>query len=374
VHPKGRKPYWRSIIEYPNDLDANGKPKREQFTGATQAEAEAKREAKIRWQQGRPSKLERQDVALAFRQWLERRKVYLAPRSYESWFSIIERHLVPALGHKDIAAVTRFDIEGYLVIKREREGLSSSSVNHHLKVIKALFSELEAENLVAKSPAKAIKPLRHTDAELDAARARWDLVPDDPETIAKILAAAQGDYFEAACVLAMMSAMREGEILGLQWEDIDFEQRKLIVHHSLQEIEGKLTLTRPKTKKSNRPVPLNDEAIAALKAHRQRTGGIHGLVFRSADGRPVRKITLWRHWKAILRRAGLDELIRFHDLRHQVVHRLVPNPNVTIKQVTDLLGHSSTSFTMDYYQHLKDRDRANTVAYLSPSKNVGNAS
>ena len=183
------------------------------------------------------------------------------------------------------------------------------------------------------------------------------------------------DSFEAAFVLALATGARLGEIVGLQWPRVDLERKQIQIAVQLQRIYSKpasadqeengprttLSLTSLKTKKSRRTVLLCDEAVRALaarkmiqEADRQRASSRWqetDFVFTNpATGTPLDPRTLVEYFYQVRDAAGIKGL-RFHDLRHSCASFLLAH-GVPVKMISELLGHSSTSFTMDVYSHV----------------------
>jgi integrase len=182
-----------------------------------------------------------------------------------------------------------------------------------------------------------------------------------PEQARRFLEAAKGTRFEALFILAVTSGMRQGELLGLRWQDIDLEQGMVAVRSTLQRIEGEWRFMEPKSQKSRRRIVLAPSAMDALKRHRAKQNeerlrqGAYwqdwGLVFANEIGRPMEAGNLTnRYFRPLLRVAGLP-VIRFHDLRHTAATLMLAG-NTPIKVASMMLGHSQTAFTMDKYMHV----------------------
>jgi integrase len=176
-----------------------------------------------------------------------------------------------------------------------------------------------------------------------------------------LLEAASGDRLEALYVLAVHTGLRQGELLGLKWDDIDLAARTLQVRRALITARGGPRLAAPKTKGSRRRVSLTGAAVEALKAHLERqlaqidrAGSLwqeKGLVFASETGAPLdRRDLTSRRFKPLLERARLPHF-RFHDLRHTCATLLLTQ-NVNPKVVSEMLGHSSIAITLDTYSHV----------------------
>jgi integrase len=169
------------------------------------------------------------------------------------------------------------------------------------------------------------------------------------EQARSFLKAVQGDRLEALYVLAITTGLRQGELLGLRWQDVDLERRRLQLVRQL------------KTRQSRRAVLLPELAATALVDHRVRQAaereqqGVyweeHGLVFPNTVGKPLNPNNLrQRSFFPLLDRAGLPR-IRFHDLRHSCATLLL-SEGVHPKIVSDLLGHSQIGITLDLYSHV----------------------
>ncbi len=153
--------------------------------------------------------------------------------------------------------------------------------------------------------------------------------------------------------------MRQGELFGLRWQDIDFEREQLTVRHSLAEVKGEFILKEPKSKRSRRTVKLPACVVQALRNHRtamEKEGHGSPFVFVTKKGTHITKTNLTRQvLRPALRKAGLKR-VRFHDLRHSHASMLL-NAGASIKAVSHRLGHSSVELTLRTYTHcLPDAD------------------
>ena len=171
----------------------------------------------------------------------------------------------------------------------------------------------------------------------------------------QLIEVASGDRLEALLVLAICTGMRQGELLGLQWRDVDFDRGVVTVRRQLSEsgVDGP-ELAELKTEKSRRSIALPASAVASLRMHRERYGAEPlptALVFTADRGGPVHKRNLLRRWfYPLLKRAGLPK-VRFHDLRHTHASLLLAE-GVHPKVVQERLGHSQVSVTLDVYSHV----------------------
>ncbi|WP_249399941.1 site-specific integrase [Streptomyces argyrophylli] len=166
------------------------------------------------------------------------------------------------------------------------------------------------------------------------------------------------DRLGAAYVLALHLGLRRGELPGLHWADVELENGSLEIRTALQRVDGALVLTTPKTRRSERPVPLPRVCVDALRRHRARQdaerAGVGerwrdtGLVFTVRLGTAIEPRNLNRHFYPIREWLGLN--VRFHDLRHTCVTLLL-GLGIPPHIGRDTVGHSALDVTMNIYAH-----------------------
>ena len=184
--------------------------------------------------------------------------------------------------------------------------------------------------------------------------------PLDCEQARTLLEAARGDWLEALYALAVTAGLRQGELLGLRWEDVDLQNGTLQVRRALTTTKDGPKFTAPKTPKSRRSITLTAGAVDAPQWHHNRQykesaelEGLwqdYGLVFATRMGTPINRKRLHDCFKALLKSAKLPN-IRFHDLRHTCATLLL-SQNVNPKIVFEMLGHATIAITLDTYSHL----------------------
>jgi integrase len=189
---------------------------------------------------------------------------------------------------------------------------------------------------------------------------------DPPMTIRQVfyqlVSAGVMEKTEREYVLALDSGMRQGELFGLHWSEVDFNSDAVLVTRSLEELSGHQRMKDVKTKSSRRRIKLTPRTITALNRHRQQmlSDGRDvkaGPVFLNADGGLIFKSSFrtWSFLKVLGRAKLLDESgraqIRFHDLRHTCATLLL-SAGENAKVVSERLGHSSIKITLDTYAHV----------------------
>jgi integrase len=271
--------------------------------------------------------------------------------TFERYEQIARLHICPELGPLKLKAVTPAHIRG-LYRNKLSSGLSPRTVQYiHVTLHKAL-KQAVLDGLIPQKTAEAVKPPQVR---------REEMRPLTPEQVKALLEAARGDRLEALYLLAVTTGLRQGELLGLKWEDVDLEEGKLQVRRTLATAKGGPALTAPKTIKSRRSVSLTRSSVDALKSHLKRqleeidrAGSLwqeNGLIFASEEGQPLKRRNVTNcKFRSLCKRAGLAT-IRFHDLRHTCA-TLLPGRNVNPKIVSEMLGHASIAITLDTYSHV----------------------
>jgi len=344
------------------------KGRRRSFYGRTRPEvAERLADALAKVQGGQILPKERQTVAQYLESWLEtsaRPRVRVT--TYGGYERMIRLHVVPGIGKVRLARLTPQTLShlyGGLAVN----GLSPKSVRLVHAVLHRAFKQAVRWRLINVNPADAVDAPRTERKEFHAL---------DAEETARLLEAARADRLHGVYVLAVTCGMRQGELLGLRWADVDLDKGALAVRQQVMRIGGEWRFSEPKTKAGRRVITLPAVAVSALREHRRRQAEErlrvgpewhdNGLVFTNRIGNPIEKQNLMRRsfWP-LLDRAALPR-IRFHDLRHTAATLLLAE-GLHPKVVQERLGHSTIAVTMDVYSHVGmtlQREAADTLDRL----------
>lgn len=206
---------------------------------------------------------------------------------------------------------------------------------------------------------KSGKVFRNVAALVDAPpKANHELSPLTADQVATFLDSIEGDHQRALYVTAIGTGLRQGELLGLRWADVDLDAGMLTVRHTLQ--RGTRTLAEPKTERGRRTLRLPGEVQEALRDHRRRqlaerlaTGARwvdEDYVFTTGQGRPLAARNVLRSWHEHLERAGLPSQ-PFHNSRHAYATLLLEDGE-ELGVISRTLGHSQIATTADVYAHL----------------------
>jgi integrase len=269
--------------------------------------------------------------------------------TYESYRRQARRYITPAVGRVGLKALTPAHVQG-LYREMQDRGLSARTVEYTHAVLHRALKQAVRWSMLPRNVCDAV--------DVPQVR-REEIHPLTPEQARTFLDAARGGRLEALYVVAVHAGLRPGELLALGWEDVDLDRGVLHVRRALSEGE----FTEPKTKRSRRRIDLSAGSIASLRRHRTRQleermarAGLWqdhglGLVYPSSVGTPLSHRNVVRSFKAVLRCAGLPDVIRLYDLRHTCATLLLCR-NVHPKYVQELLGHASIAQTLDTYSHV----------------------
>lgn len=329
-----------------------GDGRRKSYYGRTRQDVSQKlAKARYEVQQGLPVVPEKETVGAYLHRWIEEiAKPTIRTATYEGYERMIRLHVRPAIGKIRLARLSP-DHLSRMYAGLLSKGLSPKSVRLiHAMLHRALRQALRLR-LVAVNVSESVDPPRLEHREFRAL---------SPEEVKRLISAAKGDRNEALFILALTTGMRQGEILGLRWADVDLDGAVLAVRQQVYRIRGKWTFTEPKTAKGRRTITLPPMTVEALRRHRvvqseERLKASdwddRDLVFPNKHGRPMEKQNLMRRsLRPLLERADLPR-IRFHDLRHSAATLLLAlgeHPKV----VQERLGHSTIMVTMDVYSHV----------------------
>lgn len=283
--------------------------------------------------------------------WLDNAKPSLRAKTGYQYAAIIARHVLPFIGDLQLKALTAQRVEQFYseLLKNGRGG---RTVRYTHGVLHKALEKAVRYGLIIVNPAHGASLPQQQHQEMQVF---------DEAQVATFLAAASGSRLEALFHLAVVTGMRQGELFGLKWSDLQWNASVLHVQRQVQRIPKKgWSFVEPKTRAGRRMVPIGAGAIEALRRHKQlqaleraaagKRWQEHDLIFPTSVGTPMDPNNLMKDFNGVLKQAGLPK-IRFHDLRHTCAS-LMLNHGVPVLVVSRILGHANPSITLNTYGHL----------------------
>jgi integrase len=339
---------WRALVDV--GADASGRRQRRKVSGRTRAEVLLKlREIQRDAEDGLAATGRHVTVAALAEEWLRHGSGELAPSTLEVRTWAVRQHLVPALGARRVRQLSAEDVSLCLQ-DLALAGYSRASLDKVRGVLVQVLRHAERQGLVARNVA-AIVPTptgpRSEGRSLTVEQAR------------ALLEAADGHPLEAAFIVALTCGLRPGELLGMQWQDVDLDQGLLRVSRAVRRVGGAVQLGPTKTAGSRRQLRLPATGLEALRRHRARQIAQAdvmgeqwqdlGLVFPTSRGTLLDPANLRRALRTVTELAGLGRW-HPHELRHSAAS-LLSAAGVPLEEVADVLGHTSTRVTSATYRH-----------------------
>lgn len=230
------------------------------------------------------------------------------------------------------------------------EGLKRGTIEKIIKIIRNSLEHAIDLELISKNVAAKTKLPKSDKEELTV----WN-----EQEIQLFLKVAQDSRYSIVFHMALVTGMRQGELLGLRWKDVDLEKRHLTSSQTLSH-DGKTFLLGGKTKSSLRKILLPASTVAKLKKHRAvvlkeklnqgEEYQDNDLVMCTPSGTPINPANVRRGLNTLIQKAAVPK-IHFHDLRHTHATLLLAK-GVNVKVISERLGHSNIKITLDIYSHV----------------------
>ena len=302
---------------------------------------------------------------MPFGEWMEfwyqtYSKPGLRPSTQEGYENHIYKHIIPALGRIPLNKLTQGDLElFYAKLKKGGrisrtdiygEGLSDRTVRAcHGCCYTALARAVE-DKLIRTNPAEGCKLPPKKGREMEILT---------PEEMQRLLIQAKEEGFYEMFLLDLATGMRRGELLALQWDDINFTTGEVKISRQVQSVKGKLLISQPKTKSSIRSIILPPALLEVLKKYRQSVN--YRWLFPSPvkEDMPRDPTSCRKRLSKILEHAGCKH-VRFHDLRHTFATHAIQY-GMDVKTLAVTIGHASVETTLNIYSHVTDEMQKNAA-------------
>jgi integrase len=299
----------------------------------------------------------RQTVGEYLEDWLTAVRPSLRSSTATSYEHTLRKWVIPRIGHLRLGALTSAKLSALYgeLLKSGRHngkgGLSARSVAYTHRIVTHALKDAVFWGLLTRNPAAHVDPPRVARPEMKV----WA----QPE-VQRFLASVVDDRLYALWAVLLATGLRRGEALGLRWDDVDLDRRRLSIQRAVTVVDYKIVVSEPKTARGRRSVSIDATTAAVLVAHRKRqleerlawgpAWQDSGYVFTTEDGRVLHPQRVTQVFKRLVSEAGLPP-IRLHDLRHTAA-TLALTAGIHPKVVSERLGHATIGITLDTYSHV----------------------
>lgn len=273
--------------------------------------------------------------------------------TYFTYSWTVEKRIIPYIGNVNLMDLRPDRIQRFYNYL-QKEGLSAHAVAVTHKTLRVAMNHAVKLGLIGRNPCSGTIPPKPEQSEM--------MFYDD-EQVRSLLKTAQdiGDKLYPLYFLAIHTGMRQAELMGLKWEDVDWNLSTIQVKRQVRHFTGAgYAFLGPKSKSGTRTIKLGKQALEILRDHKKDQEMIISsakgnwthldLIFSSTVGTPLTASNIRRDFRKLLKASGLPK-IRFHDLRHTAAS-LMLNHGIPVLIVSKRLGHSKPSITIDVYGHI----------------------
>lgn len=264
--------------------------------------------------------------------------------TYYRYRILIRVHITPHIGQIKLNALTPINVQ-YLLSALDKKGASPRTMEFSYVILKSALKQAVLWTYRLNNPCDAVKKPRVPKRPLTC----WSM-----EQVLEFLQIAKRSDYYALYLLALTTGMRQGELFGLRWEDVNFKNGTISIRQIIYEISGKFITGEPKTASGRRKITLPPKVLEALQQHRNTKSSFEKSktwVFLNCRGELIRRGDFRTSSFLKLIEASQVPVIRFHDLRHTAATILL-GEGVHPKIVQERLGHSQISITLDTYSHV----------------------
>lgn len=286
--------------------------------------------------------------------------------TYFKYKTAIEKKINPAIGNISLCDLRVIHIEKFL-IKLRKSALSNTTVQGYLGTLNTALNKAVKLQMILSNPCSLVdRPKRDKfKAEVltfEELQSIYNYL--DPEYTYE-------DYiFSLALDISVELGLRRGEMCGLEFKDVDYDNSTISINKSFIRIDKRYTISDTKTEESNRVLPISQTLLEKIKKHKQRLnkyklqygtlyqkakfqGEEYDLLFRWEDGSVITPSRFLQRLKRICKYVNINKNVRWHDLRHTNATFLIEK-GVNMKVVQERLGHSLMQTTSDTYAHVTE--------------------
>jgi len=327
-------------------------------------------------------KVDKNDITVGDRldKWLQTKKATKRPTTYDRYKYKVNSHLKPYFGDILLQELEPKDIEDYLTLKRisgrrdgKEGGLSENTLKKHCVILNNMLKKAVKLKLIKTNPMNAIEMPKPEQYEA--------LAMDENESKTLLKAAKQDDLMYHFIYTLLLTGMRRSEVLGLEWDKINFKEGYIDIKQALLPIsQGSILESKLKSIEGKRKILMYNDLAYALKKYKVKQNELrlkygkeyydkNDFVFCHPDGKPYHPNTYYKNFKKLIKETGLNNKYYIHTLRHTFATLNLKN-DVPMKIVQKMLGHTLLSTTADIYTHAKIEKQKDPISKLGKSLSI----
>ena len=348
---------WQLTVEMPRDpITGERKRKYKTVTGTKKEADQALRRFITELERGEYIEDNNITVSDWLQKWLE---VYIvptvSPTTLVGYKGMIRRYIDPLIGHLQIQEMNALAVQIWVnklkVSPSSGEPLTAGTIKHTYHVLRGAMDKAVQAGLIHRSPCTGI--------QLPKGEKKKPVIYDETQ-IQQLLDFARGTEMELIIDLELCMGMRRGELLGLQWRDVNWDKNQIHIIRSRVAVDGKSVVKQPKTESGIRTLDVPEILMKKLKAYKVkcmeqkiRVGRRlleEDFIIVHPDGKPIYPEYVSQMFTKLQKRANLPKC-RFHDLRHLCASIMVKQ-GVEVKVAQERLGHKDITTTMNIYAHV----------------------
>ena len=277
--------------------------------------------------------------------WKDNKKQFVKESTYSAYCLLLTNHILPFFGYRE--EFTEKEVQDF-VLQALRKGLSSKTIKDIIVVIKMIQKYGAKNKFWALNQIDVVFPTNTSKKELEI------MSKENQRKLFEYLKA-NFSFKNLGIIICLCTGLRIGELCGLKWSDFDMDENVLKVRHTIQRIYivneakryTKIAINRPKTRESNRDIPLSNELLKLIKPLMKLVN--QDFYVLSNEKFPIEPRTYRNYYKKVICSLGIP-YIKFHGLRHSFATRCIESKS-NIKTVSVILGHSNIATTMNLYVH-----------------------
>ena len=349
--------YWQITIELPKDPITGKRVRKYKSVDGTKKDAERAMHEYVR-------ELEKgyyvKDTKITISEWIDTwLEVYIipnvSPTTLSRYQGMIKRYIKPMIGHMQVQQLNTLAVQNWVnslkVSPASGKPMAAATVKHAYHVLKGAMDKAVLAEIIPRSPCVSIM--------MPKGQKKAAIIYDEKQ-IKQLIDAAKDTEMELVIDMELCLGLRRGELLGLWWQDIDWEKNQVHIVRNRVVVNGKSVVKEPKTANSVRTIDMPAQLMQKLRKHRLnckanqlRLGSayeVNDYIIVHPDGKPIYPEYLSQMLTKLQKKADLPQC-RFHDLRH-LCATIMLLQGVNVKVAQERLGHKDIATTMNIYSHV----------------------